>query len=121
MAKRSKPNPGPTPPRPLGNHGSALWDWVQRDYQILDVGGIEMLAQACAALDDVENYAGHIAKDGPTIRVNGVLKDHPLLKHLMAARSFVVRTLQRLGLDVEAVKPVGRPPQKFGWSGNHDD
>ena len=79
---------------------------------------MEMLAQACAMLDAAEDYASIIAKDGATIRVNGVTKDHPLLKHLLAARAFVVRTLQRLGLDVEATKSVGRPPHKFGWDGN---
>jgi len=38
------------------------------------------------------------------------------LKHELAARSFAVRTLARLGLEVEAVKPVGRPPAK-AWGG----
>jgi hypothetical protein len=37
------------------------------------------------------------------------MKEHPLLKHELAARAFVCRTLQRLGLDVEAIKPPGRP------------
>ena len=83
---------------------------------IQDVGGVEMLAQACAMLDAAEDYAGHIAQDGPVIRVNDTIKDHPLIKHELAARAFVVRTLQRLGLDVEAIKPVGRPPMG-GYTG----
>jgi hypothetical protein len=40
------------------------------------------------------------------------LRDHPGLKHELAARAVVVRTLARLGLDLEAVKPVGRPAAK---------
>jgi hypothetical protein len=40
------------------------------------------------------------------------MREHPGLKHELAARSFVVRTLARLGLDVEAIKPVGRPAAK---------
>jgi len=68
------------------------------------------LAQACSALDRAEECAGHIASDGVVIRGKTGLKEHPLLKHEIAARSFVVRTLSRLGLDVEAIKPMGRPP-----------
>jgi hypothetical protein len=38
----------------------------------------------------------------------------------LANRSFVVRTLQRLGLDVEALKGVGRPPASGGWNPEED-
>jgi hypothetical protein len=48
-------------------------------------------------------------------------RDHPLLKHELAARSFVVRTLQRLGLNMEAVKPTGRPPHGIGWQPDADN
>jgi len=50
-----------SPPRPLGPHGTALWNRVQREYAICDVGGIELLAQACAALDTAEALAAAIA------------------------------------------------------------
>jgi hypothetical protein len=50
-----------------------------------------------------------IDRDGEVIRTKQGLRDHPGLKHELANRSFVVRTLSRLGLDVEAIKPVGRP------------
>jgi hypothetical protein len=43
----------------------------------------------------------------------------PLLKAELANRAFAVRTLARLGLDLDPVKPVGRPPGKgfpgIGW------
>jgi hypothetical protein len=35
------------------------------------------------------------------------LKDHPLLRHELATRSFVVRSLHRLGLDISASIRVG--------------
>src|SRR3954470_22416165 len=107
----STPPTGHQPPRTLGEHGSNLWRSVTSEYGIEDAGGIELLVQACSALDRAEECAGHIASDGVVIRIKGGgLKEHPLLKHEIAARSFVVRTLSRLGLDVEAIKPVGRPP-----------
>jgi integrase len=56
---------GGSPPRDLGQHGRELWDAVQREYGIADRGGIELLAQACAALDRAEAMAAAIATDGP--------------------------------------------------------
>jgi hypothetical protein len=96
-------------PRNLGEHGSALWLTVMAEYDLQDTGGREMLRQACAALDRAEACAEHIRQDGEVVRTKSGPKDHPALKHELANRSFVVRTLHRLGLDVEPVRPVGRP------------
>lgn len=108
---RSDPPLTPAPPRPLGEHGTALWRSVTGEYGIEDAGGIELLAQACAALDMAEACRAEIDRDGPVLRLKGgALKDHPALKHELANRAFVTRCIARLGLDVEAIKPVGRPP-----------
>ena len=45
------------PPRNVGAHGRKLWDQVMREYDIQDAGGLEMLAQACQALDRAQPYA----------------------------------------------------------------
>jgi len=50
-----------------------------------------------------------IDNDGEVIRARGQIKDHPALKHELAARAFVVRTLSRLGLNFERCGH-GRPP-----------
>ena len=42
------------------------------------------------------------------------IRDHPALKHELANRSFVSKTLVRLGLNVEPVRGVGRPSEGFG-------
>jgi hypothetical protein len=100
----------PAPPRPLGEHGAALWQRVMTEYEIADSGGLEMLALACQALDRAESLRAEIDDDGEIIRVRGSIKDHPALKHELANRAFVTRTLAKLGLDVEPVRPsVGRP------------
>ena len=106
------------PPRDLGQPGRELWDAVQREYGITDRGGIELLAQACAALDRAEGLAAAIAIDGAIVYSRtGVPRCHPAVKDELACRAFVVRTLERLGLNVEAVKPgPGRPPSAFGWT-----
>jgi hypothetical protein len=104
-----------SPPRPLGAHGTALWDAVQREYGIRDRGGIELLAQACGALDLVEALGEAIERDGPIVYGRAGPKAHPAVKDQIAGRAFVVRTLERLGLNIEAIKPVGRPTQPLGW------
>lgn len=109
---------GPSPPRPLGAHGRQLWHRVQSEYRITDCGGVELLSQACAAEDTAESLAEAIARDGHVIHSRtGVPRTHPAVKDELACRAFVVRTLERLGLNVEAVKSPGRPPGGgLGWS-----
>ena len=78
---------------------------------VADRGGVELLAQACAALDRAEVLAAAIATDGAIFYTRtGVPRSHLAVKDELACQAFVVRTLERLGLNVEAVKPVGRPP-----------
>ncbi len=103
------------PQASLGEAGRRLWQAIQSEYRIDDSGGCEMLLQICLASDRAEEYAAVIAADGPTIRTKGGgLRDHPLLKHELAARSFIVRSLHRLGLDIEPTRSVvGRPAGTF--------
>jgi hypothetical protein len=106
------------PPRPLGEHGKAFWDRICAEYAIADGGGIELLAQACAALDRAEECAAVIARDGLTVETNSGIRDHPLVKHELANRAFVTRAIARLGLDVEPVGRVGRPGMGGYTGGN---
>jgi len=111
---------GTQPPRKLGAHGMALWQTVQAEYEIEDVGGVETLSQICGALDRLEAIHAQIDEDGEIILIKGVPKVHPLLRDEIQIRAFIVRGLQRLGIAVEATtKPVGRPNKGFvGWDGN---
>ena len=109
-----------SPPGTLGKAGASLWRTIMAEYDIADSGGREMLAQACAAADGIVESGEVIARDGLMLRTKSGPKEHPLLKHQLALRSFVMRTLARLGLDVEPVKSIGRPAGKFGWTGDAD-
>ena len=92
--------PAAKPPRKLGRHGENLWRTIMTEYRIEDAGGIDMLLSACQQLDRAESCREIIDKDGEIIRNKKIgAREHPLLKHELAPRSFVVRTLQRLGLD----------------------
>jgi hypothetical protein len=101
-------------PANLGEPGAKLWQSLHSEYVIDDAGGAEMLLQICAAADRAAECGAVIAQDGPVIRTKTGLRDHPLLKHELAARSFVVRSLHRLGLDIEPTRArVGRPPGTY--------
>ena len=101
------------PPRKLGACGLDLWNQVMDEYQVTDRGGIEILAQTCAALDRAEEMAAQINEDGCMIMIKGQMREHPCARGELANRAFVTRNLVRLGLNIEALKPIGRPA---GWS-----
>jgi len=103
--------------RKLGKHGSILWRDVMAEYQIEDVGGLELLASACQQLDRAERCRETIDRDGEMVRGKTGPREHPLLRNELASRAFVVKTLRALGLNVEgAARPgPGRPPQPIGW------
>ena len=111
LVASSKPTASP-PPAILDKSGRQLWQSIQAQYQIDDSGGYEMLVQICRALDRAEQCATEIERDGPTIPTRGGgMRDHPLIKHELANRSFVLRSLHRLGLDIEPTRAsVGCPP-----------
>jgi hypothetical protein len=92
------------PPFTLGQAGRSLWDRVQSEFDCTDVAGVEMLAQICATADLAEQLAQEIERDGAVIRVRGAIRSHPAAKDLIAARSFVVRGLTRLGLNYEPLR-----------------
>jgi hypothetical protein len=70
-----------------------------------------MLCQACQSLDRAEGLREDINRDGAVLVSRGQIRDNPCLKHELAARAFVVRTLSRLGLSFEPLRSApGRPP-----------
>ena len=101
----------PQPSCKLGAVGMSLWCEITQAYEFNDRGSYETLSQACAAADRAEACRAQIDADGEVIRNKMGIRDHPLLKHEIASRAFVVRTLARLGLDLEPVRSgPGRPP-----------
>lgn len=106
------------PLRNLGEAGLSLWKRVMSEYAIEDCGGIELLALACQALDRAESLRKQIDQDGEVIRARGMIKSHPSLRDELQNRAFVAKTLTNLGLNYEAIKPVGRPGGRsagVGW------
>ena len=106
----------PAPPRTLGPPGLALWNRVQAEYRITDSGGTEILCLAAQALDRAELLSAAIAEDGQTIRTRTGVRSHPGLRDELANRALCARLLSKLGINVEPVKPPGRPAGGgLGW------
>jgi hypothetical protein len=114
---------GIEPPRKLGEHGMALWAAVQSEYRIDDVGGIELLAQACAAVDRIEALAEAIDRDGETLRTKTGVKAHPALRDELARPGLCLSDFGPAGGDdrerqahrptagaVEGLMPTNRTP-----------
>lgn len=123
MAKQPKLElVGPTtadpsaPPANLGQAGRTAWQAVMSEYAIEDAGGRAILLQIAGAYDRIAECAEIIAREGAVIRTKHGPKERPLLRTELGCRSFIIRAVHRLGLDVEPVRPVGRPPGRaHGW------
>jgi hypothetical protein len=106
-------NPEPDSPRPsckLSQTGMSLWNDIVSTYAFEDRASYEVLAQACAAADRAANCHSYIDRDGEVVVTNaGLVRSHPLLRDELANRAFCCRSLQRLGLDLEPIRGVGRP------------
>lgn len=100
----------PLPTRALGDHGIDLWNAIQSDYLIEDGAEIEVLMEACQALDRAESLAAQIAADGPVIHSASGPRVHPCISQETNARALVVRCLTRLGVLHEPIRPVGGAP-----------
>ena len=107
----------PQPTRDLGPSGLDLWTSIQNDYVITDLGGIEVLMEACAALDRAELLAAQIAADGPTIAGPNGPRVHPCIAAEIQCRNSVVRSLAKLGLLHEPIRPMGPGPGRHGKKG----
>jgi hypothetical protein len=104
------------PPATLGKAGTRLWGLIMSQYDIRDAGGLVILEGVCLSRDRSTEFAAIIAREGAMPRG----KVHPLIKHEREERALECRLLQRLGLDVEAIRPsAGRPGLGFGVTKEH--
>jgi hypothetical protein len=114
------PSSLPKPPSTLGLAGANLWRSIMSEYDISDAGGRALLEQAAFAYDRAERLRVEIDRDGEIVRGRTGMREHPGLKVELASRSFVVRTLQRLGINLEAVRPASGTRPKPTWA-DHDN
>jgi phage terminase small subunit len=112
---------GVQPPRKLGKHDRSLWDALQAEYGINDRAGVELLAQACAELDTIEGLTEDINRDGRVIRSRNGVRAHPAIRDVRQGRAVFAKLLRELGVSLESVKAMGRPPRGVGWVPDRED
>ena len=94
-----------------------MWSQGQAEYQISDIGGREILTQACELLDRVERLRAEIDRDGEIIRTKNGPRVHPGINQETHLPVAIGKMLDRLGLNLEPVKPHGGQPRTMGWTG----
>jgi hypothetical protein len=117
--EQPEPRPNPLePPAQLKETGRDLWLRIHRDFVVDDAHGLEALYQVCVASDRAQECAEAIARDGVTIKTRSGLRDHPLIRHETQMRSFICRSLARMGFDVVAPRAeLGRPSGDGSYRG----
>jgi hypothetical protein len=101
----------PEPPPQLGAMGAKLWRSVVERFEVSNPGTVETLYQCCAAADRAEACRVAINRDGELVEGAGGPREHPLLRHEIQSRALAVRTLAKLGLDLQPTKrDDGRRP-----------
>lgn len=102
-------NTGGEPPRKFGASGQEPPNLITSEFDI-NGAGASLPAQTCHAQDRVDGLPNQIALDGIVVHFKSVPKAHPAMREELANRAFIVRGLQKLGVALKTLKPVGRPP-----------
>ena len=97
------------PPADLGPAGKKLWLELIKDFTLETSSEVQQLYEACVMEDRAVQLRARIDAEG--VMPETLRRDHPLLKHELAARAFVVRTLANLFPPT----PVEKPPRYRYW------
>ncbi|GAA4506353.1 hypothetical protein GCM10023191_063310 [Actinoallomurus oryzae] len=92
----------PTPPEPLGDDGTRLWDEVFAEYDADDFspGDLRILASAAACLDTIAAMRGALV--GEPLIVQGSMRQqvaNPLIAEIRFHRAQFAALMRQLGLE----------------------
>jgi hypothetical protein len=95
--------------------GSKLWGAIMAEYVIDDCASLEVLKQCCFAADMAARCRKQLDESGLILHGKAGARENPMIRHELNYRSFITRSLQRLGLLSEPLRPgPGRPPTYGG-------
>jgi P27 family predicted phage terminase small subunit len=98
-------------PATLSRPARDQWRRYVHEYLITDAHGLFLLEQAMLAYDRVLEAQAAVKRDGMTTPGrDGQPRSHPALVVERDARAQMLMALKHLNLDLEPVKPIGRPP-----------
>ena len=97
-------------PKGLGPAGRRFWTRVTSTFE-LELHHLDVLEQACLALDRASNCRASIDRDGETFKDRwGQVRSNPACATERDARRLFLSACRELGLDVVGAGPNGRPP-----------
>mgnify|MGYP001065668517 CR=1 FL=1 len=103
-------------PKHLKRPGRALYRDLQREYNIVDAGGLSLLCIAAECLDRLRSAQAAIDEHGELVQDRyGSLKVNPAAQIEKDARAHLMAALKALHLDLE---PVRATPGNPGLGGD---
>jgi len=88
----------PTAPTGLGGRGRAFWRATVEGFD-LERGELELLAEVCRTLDEIDALAAAIGRDGVTVAGStGQTRTHPAINEARQHRLALGRLLSQLAL-----------------------
>ena len=110
-AKPTRPASPLDPPPTLSPVAASWWRKIVLEHQVDDSGGRLLLEQALQAFDRLTEARARLAKDGSFIQNRfHEIRPHPALQVERDSRAALLAALKALALDLEPLRPVGRPP-----------
>ena len=105
-----------TPPKGLSPEAQGWWKAIQSEYEVIDPGGLLILASACEALDRMRQAQRKLKKEGLTwVDRFGQRKAHPAAAIERDSRTAMLSALKQLNLDLEPLEQrPGRPAGRIG-------
>ena len=101
---------GSTPPPTLSPAAQSLWTRLTDEYDFSDLLGRVMLEEGLICWDRARAATETIAREGAVLGGAGKARRHPAVGIERDARAQAIRIFRELGLNLEPVKPIGRPP-----------
>ena len=97
-------------PRTLSAEAKQLFRELHEQYRIDDAAGIILLTRTCEALDRLRCAQKIIRAEGIIVRDNkGSIKSHPAVAIERDAHRQMLEALKAQNLDIEPLRPIGRP------------
>jgi hypothetical protein len=98
-------------PAGLGVRGRSFWRSTVDTFD-LERDEVELLAEVCRCLDEIDLMRDVLAQQGATVTGSrGQVRPHPLLAEIRSTRLLVARLLGQIGLPDEAGKPSVATPK----------
>jgi P27 family predicted phage terminase small subunit len=102
--------PRPTRGR-LSKEARKWWDVILNDFD-LESASLLILESALEAFDRMRQAAIEVDRDGVTVKDRyDVPKEHPALSIQRSERAAMQRGIKMLGIDLEPIADIGRPPR----------